>query len=79
MTVFELPTEVVEVLLAAKHCSTTSMNAGSWNKFVCFGARNTDPLQAKVSDILLYVLSLAQQGLAVDTAVDTVDVYLSAR
>ena len=72
---FDLPSEIVGVILAARCPSTKIIYAGRGEKFVvCCSSGNVLCLQAQLTDLLLFCLSLARRGLAIAT----VKGYLSA-
>ena len=68
------PQEVRNVILAARHPSTKTVYVCRWDKFVAWCADKIDPLTAPLSEVLLFILSLARHGLALGT----VKGYLSA-
>ncbi|KAJ1208809.1 hypothetical protein NDU88_004192 [Pleurodeles waltl] len=75
LTAFALSPEVCNVILAARRPSTKTVYTCCWNKFVA-GCTNksVDSLSAPLSEVLLFVLSLAQQG----SSLGTLKGYLSA-
>ncbi|KAJ1101564.1 hypothetical protein NDU88_006631 [Pleurodeles waltl] len=75
LTAFALPSEVCNVILAARRPSTKTVYACRWNKFVAWCTnKSVDPLSATRSEVLPFILSLAQQG----SALGTLKGYLSA-
>ena len=68
LRVFDLPPEVCDVILAARRPSSKTVYACLWDKFVAWCAeKQIDPLSAPLSEVVVFVLSLAQQGLALGT------------
>lgn len=62
------PPEVVNVILAPRYQATKSIYSRRWDKVMAwYGVHKIDPLQANQLDVLLFVLSLAKQGLALGT------------
>ena len=73
LNVFDLPPEICNVILAAR-CPLTKTVYACRDKFVAWCAEKLiDPLSAPLSQVLLFALSLACQGLSLGT----VKVYLS--
>lgn len=60
LNTFDLPPKVFDIILAARHPSMKDVCACHWSKFEAWcGTRQIDSLQAKLSDVLSFVLSLA--------------------
>lgn len=77
---FNLPPELVDVILAARRPSMKTVYTCSWDKFVAWcGTRLIDPppLQAKLSDVLLIVLSLVWQRLWAQLRVIFASIHLT--
>ncbi|KAJ1198543.1 hypothetical protein NDU88_002382 [Pleurodeles waltl] len=68
LTAFALPPEVCKVILAARRPSTKTVYTCGWNKFVAWCTnKSVDPPSAPLSEVLLFILSLVQQGSALGT------------
>lgn len=67
LRVFDLTPKVSDVIFAAR-CPSTMTVHGHWVKFVpCCFSHHVDSLSAQLSEVLLFVLSLAWQGLPLGT------------
>lgn len=68
LNTFYLPPEVVNVILEARLPQTRTVYARCWNKFVAWCCSwQLDALQDNVSNVLMFALPLAWQGLALGT------------